>query len=126
MNLYENLFKSYKGFLFQFTINSPSELEANVNISLEDRFNQMKWLINEFGLKSVSFRFDPIIFYKYKNTDKIKSNLDNFIFIIENISQLGLNEMTFSFATIYPKVRKRMLKSDLQRISSHIHNHWCI
>jgi len=108
-NLYENLFKSYKGFLFQFTINSPSELEANVTISLEERFDQMKWLINEFGLKSVNFRFDPIMFYKYRNSDIVKCNLDKFNYIIENMARLGLNEMTFSFATIYPKVRKRML-----------------
>ncbi len=105
----EPLFKLYKGYSFQFTINSPSELESNVKISLEDRFTQLKWLINKFGLLSVNFRFDPIVLYKTKNSMKIKSNLNKFDYIIENISKLGLDEMIFSFATIYPKVKKRMI-----------------
>jgi len=107
---YEELFKSYKGHYFQFTINSPSELERNVKISLEERFKQLEWLINEFGLLAVNFRFDPIIFYKDKDSDIIKSNLEKFEYIIENISSLGLDEMIFSIATIYPKVKNRMMK----------------
>ena len=109
-NSYKELFKSYKGHCFQFTINSPSELESNVNISLEERFKQLEWLIEEFGLLSVNFRFDPIMIYKNKNSDKIKSNLDKFEYIIENVANLGLNKMIFSIATIYPKVKNRMMK----------------
>lgn len=103
-----DLFKSYKGHYFQFTINSPSELENNISVSLEERFKQIKWLIGEFGPVAVNFRFDPIIFYKKINSDKIKNNLNKFEYIVERISALGLQEMTFSFATIYPKVRNRM------------------
>lgn len=104
----ENLFRMYKGHSFQFTINSPSELENNVKISLENRFQQLEWLINEFGLLAVNFRFDPIILYKKHNSKIIKSNIDKFEYIIENISGLGLKEMIFSFATIYEKVKNRM------------------
>jgi hypothetical protein len=104
----KKLFGMYKGHSFQFTINSPSELEHNVNISLENRFNQLKWLIKEFGLLAVNFRFDPVILYKRHNSDKIRSNLDKFEYIIENVSALGLKEMIFSFATIYEKVKNRM------------------
>ena len=103
-----HIFKSYKGHYFQFTINSPSKLEQNLNISLEERFKQLKWIINEFGLTSVSFRFDPIIFYKKKDENRIRSNLDKFEYIIEKVTALGLKEMIFSFATIYNKVRNRM------------------
>ncbi len=106
---YKNLFNSYKGYFFQFTINSPSELESNILVSLEERFNQMKWLIDEFGLITVNFRFDPIIIYRDMHSNKIMSNLDKFNYIIENVSQLGVKEMIFSFATLYPKVRKRMI-----------------
>ncbi|MFX1349668.1 MAG: DUF1848 family protein [Promethearchaeota archaeon] len=102
------LFKLYKGHSFQFTINSPSELENNLNISLEDRFQQLEWLIEKFGLLSVNFRFDPIIFYKKHNSNKIFSNLDKFKYIIKNVSAFGLTEMIFSFATIYSKVKSRM------------------
>jgi hypothetical protein len=107
-NEYENLFRMYKGHSFQFTINSPSELENNLIISLKNRFKQLEWLINEFGLIAVNFRFDPIILYKKHNSNKIRSNLDKFEYIIENISYLGLNEIIFSFATIYNKVKMRM------------------
>ncbi|MFX1267090.1 MAG: DUF1848 family protein [Promethearchaeota archaeon] len=103
------LFDLYKGHSFQFTINSPSELEGNINVSLEERFKQMEWLIESFGNLSVNFRFDPIIFYRKKNSNSISSNLDKFTYIIENISSLGLTEMIFSFATIYLKVKNRMI-----------------
>jgi hypothetical protein len=103
-------FKSYKGHYFQFTINSPSELEQNLKISLEERFSQLEWLINEFGPNALSFRFDPIILYKKKGEKSVKSNLDKFEYIIETVSSLGLKEMIFSFATMYSKVNNRMLK----------------
>ena len=105
---HQQLFKLYKGHCFQFTINSPSELEGSINASLEYRFKQLSWLINEFGLLSVNFRFDPIIIYKKKDSNEIKSNLDRFDYIIKNTAFLGLREMIFSFATIYPKVKNRM------------------
>jgi DNA repair photolyase len=104
----EQLFKKYRGHSFQFTINSPSELENNVTISLEKRFQQLEWLINEFGLIAVNYRFDPIIVYKKLSSTTIKSNLDKFEYILENVSALGLKEMIFSFATIYDKVKTRM------------------
>jgi hypothetical protein len=107
---HDDIFRSYKGFCFQFTINSPSELEKNIQVSLEDRFKQLEWLIKEFGLLAINYRFDPIILYKTEGSNKIKSNLNKFEYIIKNISSLGVKEMTFSFATIYSKVQKRMKK----------------
>ena len=104
------IFRAYKGHYFQFTLNSPSKLEPNLKISLSERFDQLKWLINEFGLNSISFRFDPIILYKNQGEKRVNSNLDKFEHIIENVSVLGLTQMTFSFATIYNKVNVRMRK----------------
>ncbi|MFX1288683.1 MAG: DUF1848 family protein, partial [Promethearchaeota archaeon] len=114
------VFKSYKGHYFQFTINSPSVLEQNIKISLEERFSQLEWLINEFGSSAISFRFDPIILYKKKDEKGIKSNLDKFEYIIENVSALGLKEMIFSFATIYSKVNNRMLKRGYIPLDPHL------
>ncbi|MHA1292695.1 MAG: DUF1848 family protein [Promethearchaeota archaeon] len=105
---YKDIFNLYKGHYFQFTINSPSELERNVNISLEERFKQLKWLISNFGILAISYRFDPIVIFKKKGSNKILNNLHNFEYIIENISFLGVKEMTFSFATLYNKVINRM------------------
>ncbi|NVM16560.1 MAG: DUF1848 family protein [Candidatus Lokiarchaeota archaeon] len=114
------IFKSYKGHYFQFTINSPSELEQNLNISLEERFYQLDWLIHEFGSNAISFRFDPIILYKKGDDRRIRSNLDKFEYIIENISSLGLKDMIFSFATIYAKVNNRMQKRGYIPIDPHL------
>jgi len=106
----KEVFQSFKGHFFQFTINSPSDLENNVRISLENRFKQLEWLIKTFGQLAVNYRFDPIILYKEENSVKIKSNLDKFEYIMERISSYGLKEMIFSFATLYSKVRTRMIK----------------
>lgn len=106
----QELFNSYKGHFFHFTINSPSELEGNLRISLEERFDQLEYLVTNFGESAVNFRFDPIIFYKKIGQNQIRNNLSKFSYIIENISSFGLKEMVFSFATLYPKVTNRMNK----------------
>lgn len=105
---HSEIFNSYMGHYFQFTINSPSELETNLKVSLEDRFEQFQWLVNNFGVGAVSFRYDPIIFYKSKGSEEVKHNLQQFGLIIEKIAGLGVKEMIFSFATLYSKVKKRM------------------
>ncbi|MFX1375288.1 MAG: DUF1848 family protein [Promethearchaeota archaeon] len=104
----KSIFKSYKGHSFQFTINSPSELERNIEVSLDQRFKQLKWLIQEFSLLAINYRYDPIIFYKKKGSSEIFNNLSKFKLIIKNIAKLGIKEVIFSFATIYPKVDNRM------------------
>ncbi len=119
-NQHIDLFKLYRGHYFQFTINSPSELEKGINISLEDRFKQLEWLIKEFGTLAVNYRFDPIILYKKYDSNQLKSNLSKFEYIIENVSSLGLKEMIFSFATIYPKVKTRMRARDYIPIDASI------
>lgn len=108
----KDVFDRYKGHCFQFTINSPSELEGNIKTSLEDRLDQLKWLTNHFSPLAVNFRFDPIIVWKNVKERMIKSNLDRFEYIIKKVSNLGLDEMIFSFATLYSKVKKRMKKRE--------------
>ena len=107
----ETLFNRYKGHVFHFTINSPSELERYVKISLEDRFEQLEWLIEKFSAKALNFRYDPIIFYKKKGVNQIFNNLEKFSYIVKSVSALGIQEVIFSFATIYPKVKKRMISN---------------
>jgi hypothetical protein len=105
---HKSLFKQYKGHYFQFTINSPSELENHIRSSLEERLDQLNWLVGEFGTLAVNYRFDPFIFYKKKGSNQIRSNLNKFEYIVEEVSKFGLEELIFSFATLYPKVKKRM------------------
>ncbi|MBN1799859.1 MAG: DUF1848 family protein [Candidatus Lokiarchaeota archaeon] len=103
-----SLFDKYDGIYFQFTINSPSEMESLMLSPLDIRLEQLEWLIREFGIDAVSYRFDPIVIYKKKGSDKILSNLDKFEYIIDKVAKMGVEEMIFSFCTLYPKVIKRM------------------
>ncbi|TFF94470.1 MAG: DUF1848 family protein, partial [Promethearchaeota archaeon] len=105
---YKEIFSNFKGHSFQFTINSPSELEPNLNASLQERIGQLNWLVKEFGTLAVNYRFDPIIFYRKNNSIEIRSNLDKFEFIISEVSKIGIDEVIFSFATMYSKVKRRM------------------
>ncbi len=107
-NKNKNLFDSYQGHSFQFTINSPSELERNIKLSLDERIKQLEWLSEEFGLSAINYRYDPIIFYRKKNSNIISNNLGEFRTIIEKVSNIGIREIIFSFATVYSKVKKRM------------------
>ena len=107
-NLNKAIFNQFKGHFFQFTINSPSVLENNLNISLKARYHQLSWLIDNFGINAISYRFDPIIFYKVKGKNEVLNNLNRFEEIIKNISTLGVKEMVFSFTTLYSKVQNRM------------------
>jgi len=104
----KELFQAYKGHYFQFTINSPSELERNLHLSLDERLSQLEWLVRKFGPLAVNYRYDPIIFYKKKNSNQVLNNLDNFKYLIKEIGQIGLKEVIFSFATLYSKVKRRM------------------
>jgi hypothetical protein len=104
----KTLFDSYRGHSFQFTINSPSELEDNITISLDERFEQLQWLIKEFSLTAINYRYDPIIFYKIRGSNQLKNNLGKFKTIIEKVANQGISEVIFSFATIYSKVNSRM------------------
>ncbi|MBD3254867.1 MAG: DUF1848 family protein [Candidatus Lokiarchaeota archaeon] len=111
-NAYPEVFKQYKGHYFQFTINSPSELESNLKTTLHDRLKQLKWLTQEFGPQAISYRFDPIILYKRDDSEKIYSNLNKFEHIIHKVAHNGIKEMIFSFATLYSKVINRMKRRD--------------
>ncbi len=107
---HKTLFKNYKAHCFQFTINSPSELEKGVKISLDERLNQLEWLVNEFGPSAMNYRYDPIVIYKKQGSDEIKANLDKFEYIIGRVAKCGIKEVIFSFAQLYSKVEQRMLK----------------
>jgi len=144
-NKNSEVFKQFDAHFFNFTINSQSELEVGLRTSLDERINQMKWLIEKFGVDSIQWRFDPIVLYikldgknNYKeinnqlkaNTDnyeitiknednkikfqimyndlEIHHNLNDFDYISKNLSKFGIDQVVFSFASIYKKVFKRM------------------
>ncbi len=105
-----DLFDPYHHY-FQFTINSPSEVESNLHLTLEDRIKQVSALIAR-GMKpgAIMWRHDPLVRWQDMASGEIKQNwnLADFEKIATQVADLGIKEVTFAFATYYPKVRKRM------------------
>ncbi|TFG18541.1 MAG: DUF1848 family protein [Promethearchaeota archaeon] len=103
-----DIFSQYNVHIFNFTINSVSELETGLVLPLSDRFKQLKWLIDLFGVDHLQVRFDPIVFYTKIGSNTILNNLSDFELIVSKISNLGIKKVIFSFAEAYSKVKKRM------------------
>jgi len=94
---------------FNFTINSEEPLlEPNVP-TLDERIWQLKYLCKNFDPGSISWRFDPICFYKTKDGN-IHNNLNGFNYISSKASQYGIKRCITSFMDDYHKIRKRTAK----------------
>jgi len=105
----EKLRKMGYNVYFNFTINSKEPLlEPNVP-ALEERICQLEYLCRNFGAGSISWRFDPICFYK-TNDGKIHNNLHDFNYISSKASGYGIKRCITSFMDDYHKIRKRIAK----------------
>ena len=91
---------------FNFSLNSESKiLEPNVP-PLADRFSQLSYLCGHFGPETVTWRFDPICFYRTKENG-VENNLSDFSKIAETALKCGVNRCITSFLDMYPKIKKR-------------------
>lgn len=98
------LLKNYNLF-FQFSINGyPSELEPNIP-DINIIRNQLEELCKQYDPQQVSWRFDPILFCQYETWD---SRLKMFDSIAQEASQNGVDKCTFSFISIYGKVKESL------------------
>ncbi len=93
---------------FNFTINSESPLlEPNLP-PLKQRLEQLNQLVCLFGPEKISWRFDPICFYKTGQDNPIKNNLSGFPIIAQEASKLGIQTCVTSFFDNYSKIQKRL------------------
>lgn len=106
-----DFFDQWPVHLFNFTLNSDCpDLEPNT-APLEERFEQVRWLVRQFGAVALNIRFDPIVFYQKQGSPEILSNLGDFERIVELIASVGINSLTFSFCLFdgtYSKVARNM------------------
>lgn len=102
---------------FQFTVNTPCELEGNLP-SLESRLEQMREIVKRFGGERVSWRFDPIVFWR-DESGKLRDNTGGFEKIASLVAKIGVRRCVFSFVTLYKKVlaRQRRLKIEFLELS---------
>lgn len=106
-----DFFDQWPVHLFNFSVNSENaDLEPNT-ISLDERFEQIKWICDMFGPYSLNIRFDPIVVYK-KNSETY-NNLSDFEKIVEFISSIGIEHLVFSFCLYNGNVSKNMKKNGL-------------
>lgn len=95
---------------FNFTVNSESNiLEPNVP-PLAVRLKQLEKLVSIFGPETVSWRFDPICFFKTKQDGSRQNNLTHFPLIASKASSLGITKCVTSFFDDYAKIRRRIRK----------------
>ena len=92
---------------FNFTINSDSALLEPQVPPLTERFNQLDMLCQMFDAHNVTWRFDPICFFKTKQKD-ICDNLHDFVLIADRAFHCGISRCITSFMDDYPKIRKRV------------------
>jgi hypothetical protein len=93
---------------FNFTVNSDNTiLEPNVP-PLKERFDQLQYLSDHFGSRSIRWRFDPICYYETGPGD-LHDNLSDFNMIGKRAAAAGIEQCITSFMDHYPKIRKRLL-----------------
>jgi len=99
------IFNKY-GNYFNFTLNSTCRLEK-IGHTVDERLDQMRFLIRTFGKESVVHRFDPIVFWKTRSGVRM-NNLGEFEYIISETSKMGIKKVIFSFCIPYKKTMDRM------------------
>lgn len=91
---------------FNFTVNSEVRLlEPNVP-PLAERLRQLETLASRFDPKSITWRFDPVCFYR-TGTGQVQDNMNDFAEIAETAAAIGICRCTTSFVDLYAKVRMR-------------------
>ena len=91
---------------FNFTINSDDALLEPRVPPLTERLWQLDILCQIFGSGSVTWRFDPICFYKTEQGD-MRDNLSDFALIAACAADCGIGRCITSFMDHYPKIYKR-------------------
>jgi hypothetical protein len=103
----KKLQKAGYNLFFNFTINSESpQLEPHVP-PLRVRLNQLKQLCDQFGSRVISWRFDPICFFKMHNSI-VRDNLGDLDHIAEKAAEYGIERCITSFMDHYTKIEKRL------------------
>lgn len=93
---------------FHFTINSESPVLEPGIPPLEKRLEQLEALAERFGPQSISWRFDPVCFYRQGKDRNIQNNLDDFMKILEKACETGLSKCITSFFDPYRKITRRI------------------
>lgn len=102
----ELIAKGYRLY-FNFTINSPQPvLEPGVP-PLDQRLYQLTELSRQFGASAITWRMDPICFFRTATGD-IANNLDQVGPLADAAAGAGISRCVTSFVDLYVKVKRRV------------------
>ena len=104
--------QGYKLF-FNFTINPPvPSLEPHVP-PLAERLAQIRELGRRHDPKSITWRFDPICFFRRNGHQGLEHNMDGLETIIAVMADAGIRRCITSFVDQYRKIEKRLPQAGL-------------
>jgi DNA repair photolyase len=92
---------------FNFTVNSTSTLLEPQVPSLSARLAQLKQLADQFGPRTINWRFDPICHFK-TGEGNVQDNLDDLDQIAAKAAESGIERCITSFMDPYHKIEKRL------------------
>jgi hypothetical protein len=92
---------------FNFTLNSADPLLEPRMPPLAGRLDQLAELGRRFDPRSISWRFDPICYYR-GGDGVLHNNLEDFPRIAERAGKTGVRRCVVSFVDLYAKVRRRL------------------
>ena len=81
-------------------------LEPGLARSLDERLEQAKFIVDTFGVKSLTFRFDPIVTYRIDSSTYFEQ-------IVIYMSKIGINTCVMAFCYNYAKVISKMERGGL-------------
>jgi hypothetical protein len=94
---------------FHFTINSADSLLEPGLPTLKERIGQAGQLARLVSPRAVSWRFDPICFFRHFD-GPVQNNLGDFSFIAASLAEFGISRCTVSFLDYYAKIGRRLAK----------------
>jgi hypothetical protein len=95
------------GLLFHFTLNTPHPLLEPRVPPLAERLIQLRTLAQRFGPQTVTWRFDPICFFR-AGQGPLEDNLEAFGEIARAASRCGITRCVTSFMDHYRKISRRL------------------
>jgi hypothetical protein len=97
------------GLFFHFTINSHATVLEPCVPPLRERLRQLQQLCDFIPPAAITWRFDPICFYRI-GEGPLRDNLRDFSRIADAAADCGVKRCVASFMDDYPKIQKRVAK----------------
>jgi hypothetical protein len=101
---------------FNFTLNAPApELEPHVP-PLAERIRQISKLARRHDPEAITWRFDPICFFRRNGSTVLHHNLGTLGPIADALAAVGIRRCVTSFVDLYRKIQYRLPATGLELV----------